>query len=908
MAFPATVLPMMTEMLLDGVWTDVTSRRRALNGLTITRGRRDWSSRVVASQAAQVFENADGFFSNRLPTSVNFGRLGRNTQIRHRNRWVYDTMDRNVANSWSSTTTGQVWTNAGTAGDYFGDGVRMFHKHTNRNVYRSSTLALPVGCVDVTATVSVPAVATGGPISFHVLAGSGLTDYYAAVATFGTGSTVTLDIAKMSGGGLSTVASGGTVGSYGADTQWSVRIQRLAGGYLRAKAWPASTNQPAAWTVVTNAPDTSLTSFTTAGLRSLLNAANTNALDVFLAFWDFEVNDFRFWGETPAFAPVWDASGKNVTVPVEAAGILQRLSGPRAPERSPLYRSVSGVTPNDYVPAAYWPMEDGPDADRFASNSPDVNAMTFVGTVSPASDETLPGSAALPVFETGSAASFTVPAYADTGAWVVQATVKLSGSATVFALSTDGTGARITMAANFGTGNFDITVYDATGASVYTGALPFVTANITGQWLSVCFGTDGSGTDQFNATYQIMGGSTVFGFGDLISGRYGRITGGTVLAGLTATASVGHVAVFTDPAFSQGIDDVINARAMNGWAGETAGDRLARLCREHSIPFELIGSAASTKTMGPQRIAKLVDLLFDCADVDQGILYEPRDAFGLAYRTGASLYNQSGGPAIDYTAGVLAPPFQPVEDDQLLLNDVTVTRINGSSGRATVTTGPLSTQDPPDGVGTIDSGPQVNLYRDSECEQLAGWLTHLGTWDEARYPVARFEMAAPDVASDAALTAGLAALDLGDVFTVTNLPSWQPPDPAGLMVQGTTEYVGDGKDWALSFNCVPSGPYKVFQMDDTALCRLEGDHALASSVTSTATSWSVKTNSGAVLTADDAQDGQQWMVEGELVTVTDIAGTSSPQTVTVIRSVNGVVKAHGANAPIALYPAPYLAY
>jgi hypothetical protein len=47
--------------------------------------------------------------------------------------------------------------------------------------------------------------------------------------------------------------------------------------------------------------------------------------------------------------------------------------------------------------------------------------------------------------------------------------------------------------------------------------------------------------------------------------------------------------------------------------------------------------------------------------------------------------------------------------------------------------------------------------------------------------------------------------------------------------------------------------------------------------------------------------------EGEDVTVTAITGSSSPQTFTVTRSVNGVVKAHSAGADLSLTDPTYLA-
>jgi len=43
------------------------------------------------------------------------------------------------------------------------------------------------------------------------------------------------------------------------------------------------------------------------------------------------------------------------------------------------------------------------------------------------------------------------------------------------------------------------------------------------------------------------------------------------------------------------------------------------------------------------------------------------------------------------------------------------------------------------------------------------------------------------------------------------------------------------------------------------------------------------------------------LMEGERVTVTNISGASSPQTFTVTRSVNGIVKAHAAGLAVSLF-------
>jgi hypothetical protein len=259
---------------------------------------------------------------------------------------------------------------------------------------------------------------------------------------------------------------------------------------------------------------------------------------------------------------------------------------------------------------------------------------------------------------------------------------------------------------------------------------------------------------------------------------------------------------------------------------------------------------------------------------------------------------------LDYTAaGEVAPPLEPVDDDQHVRNDRTVTRIGGSSGRAVGETGPLSTQAPPAGVGVYDDSRQLNLYDDSQPEGMAWWLLHLGTWDEARYPTVHINLAAaPHLIPD------VLALDVGDRIQIINPPTWLPPGPIDLTVEGYTEVIGYPNSWDIVLNCSPAGPWTVAVLGSTSLGRLDtAGSTLASGITSMATSLSVATSSGALWSTVAGHRPFNIVIGGEVMTVTNVTGASSPQTVTVTRSVNGVVKAHSASAPVRLAQAAILA-
>jgi hypothetical protein len=310
--------------------------------------------------------------------------------------------------------------------------------------------------------------------------------------------------------------------------------------------------------------------------------------------------------------------------------------------------------------------------------------------------------------------------------------------------------------------------------------------------------------------------------------------------------------------------------------------------------------------MGSQRPNTLLTLLGQCEASDGGVLYEDRSALALRYRCRASHYNQPIALTLDYTqAGHVAPPLEPVDDDQRTRNDRTVTRDGGSSARAVLESGALSIQAPPAGVGTYDDSVTLSLARDSQVEPIAWWRLHLGTWDEARYPTVHINLAAAPL-----LIPDVLALEIGDRIQIINPPTWLPPGPIDLIVEGYTETIGHPCDWDIVLNCTPAGPWTVGITDDSVLGRADtAGSQLASGINSSATSLSVATTAGPIWTTSGAELPFDIQIGGEVVTVSAISGASSPQTFTIsARSVNGVSKSHSAGADVRLAHPAIVAY
>jgi hypothetical protein len=311
--------------------------------------------------------------------------------------------------------------------------------------------------------------------------------------------------------------------------------------------------------------------------------------------------------------------------------------------------------------------------------------------------------------------------------------------------------------------------------------------------------------------------------------------------------------------------------------------------------------------MGPQTPRTFLENMDEAADADGGVLFEAKGYLGFTYRDRASKMSQLRVFILDYdTPGHVGWPLAPVDDDQGVVNDVTVQRIGGSSARVELLEGALSVQPPPDGIGRYDQSFPLSLYADGQAPDRAAWILHLGTVDEARWPTIVTRLEAVPLGIPA-----VAGLEVGDMIRLDGLPSWVPPGPTDLILEGYTETLGP-YSWEYVGNYSPASAWRAFVLDDTTFGRVDSEGAtLAGSLTTTATSVSVAT----------ATDHATWIttafyptefpfdviVGGEVMTVTAVVGAVSPQTFTLTRSVNGVVKAHSTGAQVRLAEPIYIA-
>ena len=621
--------------------------------------------------------------------------------------------------------------------------------------------------------------------------------------------------------------------------------------------------------------------------------------------------DARFTGEVAKWPQAWNMPGTDVYTPIEAAGILRRLEQGTPPANSALFRYT--VRRADVV--AYWPCEEESGASSVYSPIDGVESFRPAGVEYGAGigipAGSAPGLIRVPPGATGTLGQ--VPTSATAIRWLCNELFRVdepsaAGFHAAFVVHTSGPDVE-RWQIEFTDTQVRFRAYDFADAEVLVDTAA-IASTWFGQWWKLTIALQQNGSDVLwswavRATDE---DSTLIasGSGTETSATLGKVTGAGMGQGPAGGAIperwFGHVTVLGQ---SGGSQPIYNPDVVLGWPGETAGNRISRVCAEDGITFASSGDLDDTAAMGPQPVDTLVGILRECATADGGILYEPRGALGLTYRTRVDLYNQAPALELDYTAEVFGMLPEPVDDDQGTRNDVTVKRPGAGQARAELQTGPLSTQAPPDGVGRYDTSIEINVAGDGFLPDQAAWRLALGTVDQARYPTLGLNLTAPAFTTDAPLTAAAAALELGDRLTVANLPPWLPPETISVLAQGFTELLGNN-EWHIEINTTPEPPWQVAQYEAAA----GGDYRYDTAGSTLAAAFHAGTDTSMSVTVSvkplwtTAAGEMPFDIEagGVRLRVTAISGASSPQTFTITQApINGITKTIPAGTPVSLW-------
>jgi hypothetical protein len=904
--FPQSPRDITAEMYLSGDWVDVTAAVRGDPGIDVNVARPNESSEPQPSTCNLVLNNRTGNYSPRNPNGAYFGSIGRNTPLRIAVNQIRDTFARTVASGWGSSDTGLAWDTVGAGGviaasDYSVVSGVGKHSVPVANAYRMTYMAVSSFYnLDVAVTVTLPFTnVTGGAVepANIILRGLSISEYYIFRVAVAADESISLQLMHVGG----TVYAGPTtVTGLTHSSVQALRVRvNLESQMFRGKIWAASGVEPAGWQVTADVDFTDPPGWV--GIRSGVSAGNTNAPPTIFSYDNLVVRQMRFTGEVAAWPQRWDTSGTDIYAPVEAAGISRRLRQGTDPLQSTLYRGLTTLTT---PPVAYWPCEDGSDSSQVASalGGP---PMFVGGDMTFASFAGLPASLPMILLENGSLVG-AVPNYTGTGKAQLRLIASFPDSPSnpdypIAALIVSGTAPKWEIKYSTG-GALQVEAWGSAGSILDTGPVAFdvdgktlmlhLELSQSGGNINWSLGTLGPELDVGLTWTGTLVGRTIKQAQRVIVTEYQNIT----------DLAVGHVNVRKE------ITNLFDLRTeLKAWTGETAIARMIRLCALRGVPFGYTGLPQDSMPMGPQHAEGFTALLTECAEADGGTLYDSHSDLGLMYRSRTSAYNQFDRFSASYTGHQLVQPLEPTDDDQLTRNDITVFRRDGASSRAQLVTGRMSVLDAADGgVGRYATQITVNIARDDLLDDISGWELHKGTIDETRYPRVTLNLTTPAVVADPVLSINLMDITPDDRFSITNPKTGQTPDTIVQLARGYYEHISN-LEHTIGINAAPGLVYDVFIFDeDTSFASkwTTDESSLTAGVTSAATSLSVATPSGTLWTTSAGDMPIPITIAGERMSVTAVSGTTSPQTFTVIRSVNGIVKAQASGDAVALTNTP----
>lgn len=909
MTFPQTPI---VELNLGGTWTAITGDVYQRDPIEITRGRTDEAGSTSPSVCRMTLDNRLGKYSPRNPMGAYYGTIGRNTPLRvslPAPDPAYDAASTAGSGtgdlSWTHTPVGsptgvtvmlmQYGSNADQVSAITYGGVEMPRVLSSASTVGATNARtylyhlgeeIPTGAQTILVTTTGATLRGGGAVSFT---GGTSTEVntHTVVPNTSTNPTTTLAILNS----RRCIILGMILSDFDAITSIAP-----GAGYTEVLETDMGTEIVAMERTSVQAPNTYNVNWTAAVSSAWLIQACAIQADY-----------YRFYGEVASFPPEWDTSGNDAYAPIEAAGILRRLGQGDQPVQNGLKAFLLTT-----APFGYWPLDDGPASTSGiplgAIKSSTMGKFPPTGSDAPTTafgvgDLGLTMPPGLQITTTGS--------YGYVRGDVAMAT-PATAKAIEFVFKATTLGVLVMQSREYNNLHWNV---ECRGDGTNDDFMLYITDETSGSPANVPIGdttthdaiTDGR---EHHVRLQLTANGASTDYVLYVDG-VSALSGTTAAASLAGSAwlqfqytraatdtpvAIGHVTAWRDNA----PDIATTSTAAFGWTGETAGRRIERLCDEEGVPFVSSGDLDDTLAMGPLYGDYFFNQLSEIEATDLGMLYEPRSSLALGYRTRASLYNQTAAITLDYSAGKLSPPFKPIEDDRNTRNDVFAQRREGGSYQATATTGALSVSDPPAGVGRYKSEFPVNVETDAMLPEIAGWLLTLGTVDEPRFPAITIKLERTAFTADAALTLQALKTDIGDRLVISNADAANMYDDVAEIVVGIKEIIGKFEH-EIQFSCAPGSPYLVAELDNTDTRVDPGEASTVNeAMTTTETDMDVASTAGTLWTTDGGQMPISIMVGGEEMSVTAIAGASSPQTFTVTRSVNGVVKTHSTGAVVRL--------
>lgn len=610
----------------------------------------------------------------------------------------------------------------------------------------------------------------------------------------------------------------------------------------------------------------------------------------------------RFTGEAQAMEPgetgdhqaVGGVTVKgNRWVDVKLGGPLARVGRWRDPLASPLFTQITGGYTTNL--RGYFPLEDGRDSTQLANYARLGPPATFYGGVRLAAADGPDGSGQVLEMTAAGGVDFRYTGMSASAGYQLAFAVELINTdATLRDVFSWVTSNGYTWTWRASDTAYSLRIVDGDGAvlkdetySPGSDAAPGV-----GQWVYTRIKVSQSGgTVTVEPSWYAELAENFWGVTTTFSGTAGAPQRGR-LRGNVATdgAHYGHHFVVTTTADNLESSDFTDAFA--GYRRERAAERFARLCSSRNLSYVLRGTSSLTAEMGPQPLATFLDQLKEIRQSEGGLIFDRGDNIGIVFATRDYLYDQAAAPVLELTwPDDISPPLKEITGAADTYNLVTAKNRTGSSVTAELTSGRYGTENPPTGAGRLEKTIDVNHATDERLTDVANWWMRFYT-----QPVPRFDTIVIDADAHPELLTACNSAEPGMFIRLTG----RTPDPLLLLIVSTAQNSHRTRN-VFTFKVVAGDIFRVAVEDDASSLIDSSSTTLAEDLDTTETGVNVRTvELGDVWSTaggyDVAVAGERMSVSS--VTAAVLSGGYWTQTMTVVRSVNGVVKSHTTGAEV----------
>lgn len=299
-----------------------------------------------------------------------------------------------------------------------------------------------------------------------------------------------------------------------------------------------------------------------------------------------------------------------------------------------------------------------------------------------------------------------------------------------------------------------------------------------------------------------------FGFSgstELWLGRASDAAAVTFLAPPRFVGTLAHFALFTTAPTSNIGDHV--AAGTTGFAGDTAGARLARYAAFADIPTAEQDFATGSTDIAHTDPAgrSVVDMLQAVAAADGGAIFDAKDGT-LTYQGRGVRYQATAAITLSAAAQQIEADYVPKLDRAALLNTVEASNPAGTVAVRVVDAGSR------DEYG--DYSESLELLTDDETALHGAAWWRVNTRGE---PTVRASSLSVDLLNlDAVDQAAILGLDVSSLLAASGLPSQAPATTADYFVEGYTETIS-ATDYALTLNVTEAAAWlETVILDDRA--------------------------------------------------------------------------------------------